>query len=54
MTDFFLQEVGITQSQFNVGQQLLSLDIVLLEVFTHLSPLWSDTLLTPDVRFPAT
>jgi hypothetical protein len=32
MTDFFLQEVGITQNQFNVGQQLLSLGIVLLEV----------------------
>ncbi|KAK0656875.1 alternative sulfate transporter [Cercophora newfieldiana] len=32
MTDFFLQEVGITQNQFNVGQQLLSLGIVLLEI----------------------
>lgn len=32
MTDFFLQDVGITQFQFNVGQQLLSAGIVLLEV----------------------
>jgi Major Facilitator Superfamily. len=32
MTDFFLQEVGITQYQFNIGQQLLSAGIVLLEV----------------------
>lgn len=32
LTDFFLQDVGITQNQFNVGQQLLSLGIVLLEV----------------------
>lgn len=32
LTDFFMQDVGITQNQFNVGQQLLSLGIVLLEV----------------------
>ncbi len=32
LTDYFLQEVGITQFQFNVGQQLLSAGIVLLEV----------------------
>lgn len=32
LTDFFLQEVGITQYQFNVGQQLLSAGIVLLEI----------------------
>jgi hypothetical protein len=32
LTDFFLQDVGITQNQFNVGQQLMSLGIVLLEV----------------------
>ncbi|KAF4457742.1 hypothetical protein F53441_366 [Fusarium austroafricanum] len=33
LTDFFLADVGITQSQFNVGQQLLSAGIVLLEAF---------------------
>jgi hypothetical protein len=32
MTDFFLRDIGITQFQFNVGQQLLSAGIVLLEV----------------------
>ncbi|KAK4647822.1 uncharacterized protein QC761_104730 [Podospora bellae-mahoneyi] len=32
MTDFFMQEVGITQFQFNIGQQLLSTGIVLLEI----------------------
>lgn len=32
MTDFFLRDVGITQFQFNVGQQLLSAGIVILEV----------------------
>lgn len=32
MTDYFLRDVGITQNQFNVGQQLLSAGIVLLEV----------------------
>ncbi|KAM0216343.1 hypothetical protein ACHAQI_002762 [Fusarium lateritium] len=32
LTDFFLSDVGITQSQFNVGQQLLSAGIVLLEI----------------------
>lgn len=32
LTDFFMQDVGITQNQFNIGQQLLSLGIVLLEV----------------------
>jgi hypothetical protein len=32
LTDFFFRDVGITQNQFNVGQQLLSLGIVLLEV----------------------
>ena len=31
LTDFFLTDVGITQNQFNVGQQLLSAGIVLLE-----------------------
>ncbi|KAG7290308.1 hypothetical protein NEMBOFW57_000307 [Staphylotrichum longicolle] len=33
LTDFFLQDVGITQFQFNIGQQLLSAGIVLLEAF---------------------
>ncbi|KAK4041457.1 hypothetical protein C8A01DRAFT_14796 [Parachaetomium inaequale] len=32
MTDFFLQDIGITQFQFNIGQQLLSAGIVLLEI----------------------
>jgi hypothetical protein len=32
LTDYFLKDVGITQSQYNVGQQMLSLGIVLLEV----------------------
>ncbi|KAF5023264.1 hypothetical protein F66182_4676 [Fusarium sp. NRRL 66182] len=32
ITDFFLADVGITQDQFNVGQQLLSAGIVLLEI----------------------
>ena len=32
LTDFFFRDVSITQDQFNIGQQLLSLGIVLLEV----------------------
>ncbi|KAL6241070.1 hypothetical protein RBB50_011973 [Rhinocladiella similis] len=32
LTDFFFRDVGITQNQFNVGQQLMSLGIVLLEI----------------------
>jgi MFS family permease len=36
LTDFFLSEVGITQFQFNVGNQLLSLGIVLLELPSNL------------------
>ena len=32
ITDTMLEDVGITQFQFNVGQQLLSLGIVLLEI----------------------
>ncbi|OAA36219.1 Major facilitator superfamily domain, general substrate transporter [Beauveria brongniartii RCEF 3172] len=36
LTDFFLKEVGITQFQFNVGNQLLSLGIVLLELLSNL------------------
>lgn len=32
LTDFFFEDVGITQDQFNVGQQLQSLGIVILEV----------------------
>jgi hypothetical protein len=38
LTDFFLRDVGITQFQFNVGQQLLSAGIVLLEVSPTASP----------------
>ncbi|KEZ40897.1 hypothetical protein SAPIO_CDS7896 [Scedosporium apiospermum] len=32
LTDFFLNDVGITQNQFNFGQQLLALGIILLEI----------------------
>ncbi|KAF2100223.1 alternative sulfate transporter [Rhizodiscina lignyota] len=32
LTDFFFRDVGITQNQFNIGQQLLSVGIVLLEI----------------------
>ncbi|KAH8598708.1 alternative sulfate transporter [Bisporella sp. PMI_857] len=32
LTDFFFRDVGITQNQFNIGQQLLSAGIVLLEI----------------------
>lgn len=32
LTDRFLEDVGITQNQFNVGQQMLSLGIVLFEI----------------------
>jgi hypothetical protein len=49
LTDFFLQDVGITQDQFKLGQQLLSLGIDLLEVtFTlAISPITGYTS-TPD------
>jgi len=36
MTDFFLRDVGITQFQFNVGQQLLAAGIVILEIPSNL------------------
>ena len=32
ITDTFMEDVGITQFQFNIGQQLLSLGIVLFEI----------------------
>lgn len=32
ITDKFMDEIGITQNQFNVGQQMLSLGIVLFEI----------------------
>lgn len=32
ITDSFLEDVGIDQDQFNIGQQMLSLGIVLLEI----------------------
>ncbi|KAL3292242.1 nicotinamide mononucleotide permease [Colletotrichum asianum] len=32
ITETFMEDVGITQFQFNVGQQLLSLGIVLFEI----------------------
>ena len=31
ITDNFMEDVGITQNQFNVGQQLMSLGIVMFE-----------------------
>ncbi|KAF4775618.1 alternative sulfate transporter [Colletotrichum scovillei] len=36
LTDYFLKDVGITQNQFNVGQQLLSAGIVILEIPSNL------------------
>ncbi|KAF4475714.1 nicotinamide mononucleotide permease [Fusarium agapanthi] len=32
LTDNFMEDVGVTQNQFNVGQQMLSLGIVLFEI----------------------
>lgn len=32
LTDKFMEDVGVTQNQFNVGQQMLSLGIVLFEI----------------------
>lgn len=32
ITDEFIEDVGITQNQFNIGQQMLSLGIVLTEI----------------------
>ncbi|KAL8842520.1 MAG: hypothetical protein Q9170_000474 [Blastenia crenularia] len=45
LTDDFLDNVGISQNQFNVGQQLLYLGIVLLEIpsnmiLFYIGPLW--------------
>ncbi|KAK4152520.1 hypothetical protein C8A00DRAFT_34764 [Chaetomidium leptoderma] len=46
MTDFFLRDVGITQFQFNIGQQLLSAGIVVLEIPSNMilyrvgPPIW--------------
>ncbi|KAH8681809.1 major facilitator superfamily domain-containing protein [Xylariales sp. PMI_506] len=36
LTDSFLANVGITQNQYNIGQQLLSVGIVLLEIPSNL------------------
>ncbi|KAH6662909.1 alternative sulfate transporter [Plectosphaerella plurivora] len=36
LTDNFFKDVGITQNQFNTGQQLLSLGIILLEIPSNL------------------
>ncbi|KAI9147230.1 alternative sulfate transporter [Paramyrothecium foliicola] len=36
LTDGFFKDVGITQNQFNTGQQLLSLGIILLEIPSNL------------------
>lgn len=32
ITDSFMEDIGITQNQFNIGQQMLSLGIVLFEI----------------------
>ena len=32
LTDFFLRDIDISQSQFNLGQQLIALGIVLWEI----------------------
>ena len=32
ITDDFMEDIGVTQNQFNVGQQMLSLGIVLFEI----------------------
>ena len=32
ITDNFMEDIGISQDQFNVGQQMLSLGIVLFEI----------------------
>lgn len=32
ITDNFMEDIGINQDQFNVGQQMLSLGIVLFEI----------------------
>lgn len=36
LTDNFLKDVGITQFQYNIGQQLLSAGIVILEIPSNL------------------
>ncbi|EEY21216.1 conserved hypothetical protein [Verticillium alfalfae VaMs.102] len=36
LTDFFLRDIGITQNQYNIGQQLLSLGIIILEIPSNL------------------
>lgn len=36
LTDSFMEDVGITQFQFNIGQQLLSAGIVILEIPSNL------------------
>ena len=32
ITNDFMEDIGVTQNQFNVGQQMLSLGIVLFEI----------------------
>lgn len=39
MTDFLLQDIGITQFQFNIGNQLMYLGIVLFEVSAACFPI---------------
>lgn len=45
LTNKFIQDVGMSQDQFNVGQQLLSCGIVLLEVRSNTCLVGYDTLL---------
>jgi len=54
LTDYFLEDVGITQNQFNVSQQLLSLGIVLLEVRIDTLFFLTESIAYTCHRFPAT
>lgn len=51
LTDFFLRDVAITQGQFNTGQQLIALGIVLWEIpsnFVRFLPKTCNTLKCAD------
>lgn len=37
ITDDFMEDIGITQNQFNVGQQMLSLGIVFFEIPSNMA-----------------
>lgn len=44
LTDFFFRDTGINQNEFNIGQQLLSVGIVVLEVRDHSGTVENDLL----------